>query len=94
MATSRSEQQLLRTTDLAMATYLTMEGFTPILVQAHGDVVKPGHPQGAWEFKETPTLRGLVDEFREGTACVEPDGYAKLLKQVRREMFTFLGIGK
>lgn len=93
MATSRSEQ-LLRTTDLTLATYLIMEGFTPDGMQVVNQrQVRPGHPQGAWVFTETQTLRDVVEEFNDGNAQVEPNAFQEKLNQTRREMFNFLGIG-
>lgn len=94
MATSRSEK-LLRTTDLTLATYLIMEGFTPDGMQVVGQQqAKVDHPQGAWVFTETQTLRDLVEEFNDGNAMVEPNAFQEKLNETRRSMFQFLGIGR
>lgn len=90
---SPSETQLLATTNLTLATFLVLEGFTPTLQRQRGQV-KAGHPQGAWVFRETPTLLELVDAFHAGEATVEPDAFQKQLNTTRREMFDYLGIGR
>lgn len=89
---SRSEQ-LLRTTDLAMAAYLQVQGMTPDGMEVVNRDRQGGHPQGAWVFKETPTLRDLVNEFNDGDALVEPDEFHRQINSTRRAMFDFLGIG-
>ena len=95
MATSRSKhtEQVLRTTDLVTAAYLQHAGHEAELVEMEGEQVKGGHPQGAWEFEETPALRQVVDAFEAGQATVEPRAFHQLVNQTRREMFAHLGIG-
>lgn len=93
MAASRSEPRR-RTTDLALATYLTLEGFDLEMVQVDGEEVKPGQPQGAWECRDTGTLRDLVAEFENGEALVDPKEFQECLNATRRAMFKFLGIGQ
>lgn len=92
MATSRSEN-LLRTTDLPLAAYLVVQGFTPDhLVRTDGG--RPGHPQGGWVFKETPALCDVVEEFNNGDALVEPQEFQRVLNSTRRDLFKYLGIGQ
>lgn len=95
MAETRSKHsdRLLRTTDLTLAAYLHMQGHEPELVEMSGEDLKPGHPQGAWEFDETPALRDLVDEFEDHGALVEPQQFHTMVNKTRRDMFKFLGIG-
>lgn len=88
-----SEQQLLRTTDLSMAAFLITQGFAPQL-ERMPDEVKEGHPQGAWTFTETDTVRDLVDDYRAGDARVEPRAFQQAINTTRRAMFQFLGIGQ
>lgn len=89
-------EQLLRTTDLPLAAYLQVQGMTPEGMEVVSPDIserRQGHPQGAWVFKETPTLRDLVDEFNNGEALVEPTAFQEQLNSTRRAMFEFLGIG-
>jgi hypothetical protein len=93
MEKSRSKR-LMRTTDLTLAAYLIQEHeFDYELVEMDGEDVKPGHPQGAWEFEETPALSQVVDDFNAGKAKVEPQAFHQMVNRTRKDMFNFLGIG-
>ncbi len=93
--TSRSNQ-LQRTTDLAMATYLIMQGHTASMEQVSEAIgqERPNHPQGAWVFDATPELAEQVEAFNEGEARVEPSAFQAQLNTTRRAMFKFLGMGQ
>ncbi len=91
MARSRS-RNILRTTDLALATYLRSRGHEPDLSSDDSRQVKRGHPQGEWEF-DGDAVASDVKQFNDGKATVEPNSYHILLNRTRREMFKFLGIG-
>jgi len=93
MATSHSEERILRTSDLTLASFLIVEGFTSELSE-DGEEVKTDHPKGSWEFVETPTLFRTVQEFNNGEATVEPRAFHKAVNQTRKDMFEFLGIGQ
>jgi hypothetical protein len=92
MAETRSKNPF-QTTNLPLATFLIMEGHEPTLVTRDGEEVRPGHPQGAWQFVDSPQLQQLVNEFSSGDAAVDPATFRDALNATRRNMFTHLGIG-
>jgi hypothetical protein len=104
MATSRfnpevirtSDKVLIRTKDLTLAAFLICQGHEPAMVEIESARVKPGHPQGAWEFQvnDDNTIEDQVEEFVEGDALVEPIQYQECLNKTRRDLFEFLGIGR
>jgi hypothetical protein len=89
---------LIRTKDLTLAAYLITEGFEATMVEIESARVKPGHPQGAWQFEVSESDGGRMDdkieEFEEGEALVEPIAFQLCLNDTRRKLFEFLGIGQ
>lgn len=81
-----------KTTDLTMASYLISRGFEPTL-EKDGEL-KPDHPSGVWSFAASDDLCGAVRLYQEDLAKVEPRRFYQTVKDARRRMFKFLGIGQ
>lgn len=81
-----------KTTDLTLASYLISRGHEPQL-EKDGEL-KPDHPSGVWTFASSKSLDGDLGLYSQGLAKVEPKSFYRLLKGIRREMFSFLGIGQ
>lgn len=83
------------TTDVVLAAYLTLEGFTSTMAKAE-DRVRAGHPQGQWEFAargdDLQRLTKCVRDYQSDDAWAEPKSLHEQVKATRREMFRFLGI--
>lgn len=77
---------MLRTDDMTLATYLTLEGFTPALVKV-GER-RNGNPIGAWDFPAE--CEGLKERFEAGQAGVEPQAFHRELNRTRSRLFEFL----
>jgi len=77
-----------KTTDLTLASYLSLEGFEYDLV-SDGQLPN-GQPAGAWMFDPHPKLTGTIEEFRNNNAEVEPQAFHRMLSRTRKELFKFL----
>lgn len=76
--------KLYRTDDLALATYLNMEGLH------HEHLEMASMKAAKWVFREDEDLLEAVSEFESGEAAVHPGDFARKLKWVRDELYQFL----
>jgi hypothetical protein len=72
--------EFYKTTDMALVTYLRMEGHT---VQTTGWIGNTCH----WAFAKTTELLGLVDQFARDEALVNPKSYNKEFSQTKSELY-------
>jgi len=81
----------MRTRSLLLASYLIERGHEPTMT-GDGNTID-GHALGAWEFPQSDALQNDVREFERGNARVEPRSFYRRVKEVRRVLFDFLGVG-
>jgi hypothetical protein len=74
-----SEEGPFKTNDMAMATFLEMEGHTPQKIEFEGQ-------NCFWYFLYIPSLVAAVDSFLSQTAMVTPQAYNRAFAAVKREM--------
>lgn len=72
-------EEPFKTNDMAMATYLEMEGHTPQKIEFEGQ-------NCFWHFMYIPSLVAAVDSFLSQTALVTPQAYNRSFAAVKREM--------
>lgn len=90
MAATSHSKQTVRTSDLTLATFLTIRGYEPRMVR--GRTRNGGRPICFFDFDETDEVSALVQEFEEGRACIEPRRFYATLKETRRSAFSYLGM--
>lgn len=73
-----------RTTELSMAAFLTVKGFK------HDRLELLDRKTAVWVFLCNGEVSEAADQFEDGMAAVEPQGYTEVLGRVRRELYTFL----
>jgi hypothetical protein len=72
-------EEPFKTNDLAMATYLEMEGHPPQKIEFEGQ-------DCFWHFLYIPALVAAVEAFLSQTAQVTPQAYNRAFATVKREM--------
>lgn len=73
-------EEFYRTNDMAMATYLKLEGHPSQTVLWHGGTCY-------WVFRISDRLLDLADGFVGGDARVEPREYNRVFTQTKREFY-------
>ncbi len=81
---SRSNTDMIQTTDMTLATYLIVEGCDAMLVKDESERMPGGDPKAAWQFRRSDTILGLIDEYEASEALVEPQAFHKTLSAIRR----------
>lgn len=78
----------VRTADLALAAYLTQEGYKHKCLE----LLDPHHSrtQAVWVFDGNGDVHGAVETYQDGGASVEPRDFMKAVRSVRDELYTFL----
>lgn len=81
-----STQQVreLRTTDLALATTLRLNGYEPLKMEINDD------RHGVWVFKGDGALHALAEDYHDGCAEVEPKDFNVHLARTRSQLYKFL----
>lgn len=69
-----------RTNDMALATYLKLQGHTP-------QAVIWERATCYWLYRVTDHLLDSLDDFNESRALVEPKEYNKVFNQTKREFY-------
>ncbi len=69
-----------RTNDMAMVTYLKVEGFSPQLVTWEMNTCY-------WVFLKTASLVTAIERFEQGVGRVEPKSYSKQFMLTKREFY-------
>lgn len=78
-----------RTGDMTLAAYLCVRG------RRYDRLERDGEPNKAvWVFPDVGDLIGIVDEFYEGDAEVEPRKFNRSIRKCRDDLYDFLGIGR
>lgn len=86
---SRSEAPTIDTTDLTLATYLTVRGCEGRLA-ATTDETPDGRMVVCWQFEKTKPVMNLIEQFRDGRSQVEPSEFHRKLTETRRSLFQFI----
>jgi len=73
-------RQFYRTNDMAMVTYLKMEGHTSQRCVWEAQTCY-------WWFRITDSLLECVEKFSDGLALIEPREYNRLFTQTKREFY-------
>lgn len=77
-----------RTTDLALATYLILQGHEYEMEFDRSD--RHGANISAWVFNHrVEEVRSSIQEYREGSALVEPASFSRVLVTSRKEIIEF-----
>lgn len=71
---------MFRTSDMAMATYLKLEGHTPQVVEWNSGTCY-------WYFDKTTALELDIAAFQDKKATVEPTEYNRVYSQTKREFY-------
>jgi hypothetical protein len=79
-----TDKRELRTDDLAMATFLNLEG------HPHQRLEMKDRRSAQWVFVGDGTLHAAADEYHSATARVEPLAFSRKLRAVRDELYTFV----
>lgn len=74
----------LSTDDLAMATFLNLEG------QHHRELRMKDRRSAEWVFVGDGELTALAKEYQRGEAFVEPLNFSRKLREVRDELYQFM----
>jgi hypothetical protein len=82
-------EPVFTTDDMTLVAYLRVRGRTEYRL-SHGE--KEG--KAVWIFPDIGDLIGIVDEFYDGDAEVEPRKFNKSIRKTRDELYDFLGIGR
>lgn len=80
----------LRTDDMAFAAILIMEGY-------HPRMVRNGERAAIWEVKPADVdedTQELIDDYLSGQYLVEPKRFLREVKNVRDDLYRFLGVSK
>lgn len=83
-ATATAAEQEIRTDDLAMATFLNLEGCQ------HDRLEMKDRRSAEWVFVGGVRLRELAQEYQQAEGSVEPLAYSRELRRVRDELYTFI----
>ena len=73
-------EQFYRSDDMALVTYLKLEGFTPQQVGWLGQTCY-------WWFRITESLENSIEAFDGGDALVEPGDYSSQFNLTKREFY-------
>lgn len=71
---------IYRTSDMALTTYLKLEGYTPQEIKWQGGTCY-------WWFDKTEALVAAVDAFLGKESRVEPTEYNRVFSQTKREFY-------
>jgi hypothetical protein len=77
-------QHTVTTDDLAMATFLNIEGMP------HERLEMKDRRSAIWIFHGNGDLSELADEYQRGDALVEPLAFSRKLREVRDELYQFM----
>lgn len=80
--TSKGEE--LRTDDLAMATFLNMEG------HAHNRLEMKDRRSAEWVFYGDGDLKQIAEEYQAADGLVEPLAFSRRLRVIRDELYQFI----
>jgi hypothetical protein len=86
----RMEASTFRTSDLAFAAYLRVNGMRHFTMEVTEFPDAPRADQAHWVYMRTPRSKQLQLDYERGFARTEPRAYAKALAKVRRELYAFL----
>ena len=75
---------VIRTTDLALATTLRVHGYLPTRLELNEA------RNGVWVYESVDGLSELVEDYHAGMCEVEPRDYNRALGRTRGELFDFL----
>jgi Domain of unknown function (DUF5659) len=75
---------VVRTTDLALATTLRVNGYLPSRLELNEA------RNGVWVYESSDGLPELVKDYHDGLVEVEPRDYNRALGRTRGELFDFL----
>lgn len=81
-----------KTRDMSLVAYLAVRGRSDYRLERDGGTA--GRPKAIWIFPDIGDLIGIVDEFYDDDARVEPREFNKSIRRVRDELYDFLGIGR
>jgi len=73
-------EEFHRTNDMALVTFLKMQGHAVQMVQWDGNTC-------FWYFRLSDGLKSLVGEFTEGRGLVEPREYNRMFSLTKREFY-------
>lgn len=84
MAETDKSCQELRTDDLAMATYLSLEGYK------HDCLEMKDRRSAEWVFNGDGDLHAAAQSYQEEQALVEPLAFSRRLRRIREELYGFI----
>jgi hypothetical protein len=92
MAITDHQLPVIRTTDMAMAAYLRINGARHLTMELIEFPDEDRQDQVEWVYQGTPRVNNLVSDYNEGSATVEPKKFATILAIVRRELYAFINL--
>lgn len=85
MITMATEE--LKTRDLALTTFLKLEGHAP----ARLELIQGGErPFAIWVFERNASLEALINDYENGNAQVEPLAFTRETRSTRDELYQYL----